>query len=81
MIVFTWKFGGRVNTSGQTTSMVRRRHSAEFKAHATAACLQPGVSIAAVALSLGLHANLLRRWIERYLHRCGTVRETRRPVW
>lgn len=28
-----------------------------------AACLQPGVSIAAVALSRGLNANLLRRWV------------------
>jgi transposase len=28
-----------------------------------AACLQPGVSIAAVALSRGLNANLLRRWL------------------
>jgi transposase-like protein len=55
-----------VNTSGQTTSIVRRRrrhHSAEFKAEAVAACLQPGVSLAAVALSRGLNANLLRRWV------------------
>jgi transposase len=28
-----------------------------------AACLQPGVSIASVALARGLNANLLRRWI------------------
>lgn len=41
----------------------RRRHSAEFKADAIAACRQPGVSIAAVALSRGLNANLLRRWV------------------
>jgi transposase-like protein len=41
----------------------RRRHSEAFKADAVAACLQPGVSIAAVALSRGLNANLLRRWL------------------
>ena len=29
----------------------RRRHSPEFKAQAIAACLQPGVSIAAIALA------------------------------
>jgi transposase-like protein len=55
-----------VNTSEQTVSMVRRRrrrHSAAFKAEAVAACLQPGVSIAAAALSRGLNANLLRRWV------------------
>lgn len=41
----------------------RRRHSAEFKAQAVKACLQPGVSIAAVALHYRLNANLLRRWV------------------
>lgn len=41
----------------------RRRHSAEFKAKVVAACLRPGVSIAAVALSNRLNANLLRRWL------------------
>lgn len=28
-----------------------------------AACLQPGVSMAAVAMAHGLNANLLRRWV------------------
>lgn len=32
----------------------RRRHSPEFKARVIAACLQPGVSVAAVALANGL---------------------------
>lgn len=41
----------------------RRRYSAEFKANAVAACRQTGVSIAAVALSRSLNANLLRRWV------------------
>jgi transposase len=41
----------------------RRTHSAEFKAKAVAACRQPGVSMAAVALANGLNANLLRRWV------------------
>jgi transposase-like protein len=64
--VSTYEVGGHVNTSEQAISMVRRRrrrHSAAFKADAVAACLQPGVSIAAVALSRGLNANLLRRWL------------------
>jgi transposase-like protein len=42
---------------------LRRRHSAEFKAEAVEACRQPGVSIAAVALSRSVNANLLRRWV------------------
>ena len=41
----------------------RRTHSLEFKAEAIAACCQAGVSIASVALSRGLNANLLRRWV------------------
>jgi transposase len=41
----------------------RRRHSAEFKGEAVAACRQPGVSIAAVAMSRSVNANLLRRWV------------------
>lgn len=41
----------------------RRRHSAAFKAESVAACEQPGVSIAAVAMSRSLNANLLRRWV------------------
>lgn len=41
----------------------RRHHSAEFKAQAVAACQLPGVSIASIALSNGINANLLRRWV------------------
>ena len=41
----------------------RRLHSDEFKADAVAACMQPGVSMAAVAMSHGINANLLRRWV------------------
>jgi transposase len=41
----------------------RRLHSDEFKANAVAACMQPGVSMAAVAMAHGINANLLRRWV------------------
>lgn len=41
----------------------RRRHGDEFKAAAVTACMQPGVSIAAVAMIHGINANLLRRWV------------------
>jgi transposase-like protein len=34
-----------------------------FKAEVLQACNQPGVSIAAVALTHGLNANLVRRWM------------------
>ena len=41
----------------------RRVHSAEFKAQAVQAAQQPGVSMAAVAMTYGINANLLRRWV------------------
>jgi transposase len=50
----------------------RRRHSAELKAKVLAACNEPGASIAAVALSHGLNANLVRKWlVGRGLKRTG----------
>jgi transposase-like protein len=41
----------------------RRKHSTEFKAQVVAACRQPGISMAAVAMAHGVNANLLRRWV------------------
>jgi len=41
----------------------RRRYTEEFKKQAIEACLQPGVSMASIALANGLNANLLRRWV------------------
>lgn len=50
----------------------RRRHGAELKAKVLAACNEPGASIAAVALSHGLNANLVRNWlVGRGLKRTG----------
>lgn len=50
----------------------RRRHSAELKTKVLVACNEPGASIAAVALSHGLNANLVRKWlVGRGLKRAG----------
>jgi transposase-like protein len=43
----------------------RRTHSPLFKAEAVGACQQPSLSIAAVALTRGLNANLLRLWVRQ----------------
>jgi transposase len=53
-----------VDTIEQVAGRRRRRHSAEFKAQMIAACQQPGVSSAAVALAHSINANLLRRWVK-----------------
>jgi transposase len=43
-----------------------RRHyyDAQAKQKVVEACLQPGVSLAGVALRAGVNANLLRRWVK-----------------
>ena len=40
----------------------RRRHSEELKARVLVACAQPGTSVAKVALTHGLNANLVHKW-------------------
>lgn len=58
--------GGHVSTIPEQTVVGRRRrrkHSDEFKANAVASCMQPGMSMAAVAMAHGINANLLRRWV------------------
>ena len=42
----------------------RRWHSKTFKEEAVAACREPGVSLASVALERQVNANLLRRWVK-----------------
>ena len=62
----TSTLGGHVNTiseQGVSPRRRRRKHSDEFKANAVACCLQPGMSMAAVAMTHGINANLLRRWV------------------
>lgn len=66
MLVSTSMLGGHVDTIGTPPGGGRRRrrlHSNEFKADAVAAATQSGVSMASVALSRGINANLLRRWV------------------
>lgn len=41
----------------------RREYSKAFKAQLVAACAQPGASVGGVALSHGLHPNMVHRWI------------------
>lgn len=48
---------------------VRRTHrtyTPQFKADLVAACLQPGASIAALALQHGMNANVLHRWCKEH---------------
>lgn len=59
----------------------RRRHGDEFKASAVTACMQPGVSIAAVAMTHGINANLLRRWVNDAEMNPALALALHRPRW
>jgi transposase len=47
----------------------RRRFDQASKRELIEACLRPDVSIAAMALTHGVNANLLRKWIDQYRSR------------
>ena len=53
----------------------RRRHDPKFKAQVTGACLQPGVSVAGVALANGLNANYLRRRVKERREQTGMTND------
>jgi transposase len=67
--------GGHMHTSSDiqlpAAGRKRGRYSDAFKARLVAACNQPGVSTAAIALANGLNANLLRRWVSQQRHAQG----------
>lgn len=44
----------------------RRRYDEQSKRSLARACLQPGVSLAGIALKHGVNANLLRKWVVAY---------------
>ena len=42
--------------------IVRRRHSAELKAQVLSECARPGASVASVAMSHEINANIVHKW-------------------
>ena len=46
--------------------MARRRFTAEYKQEAVALVQQSDIPVAEIARNLGLHDNLLRRWVKEY---------------
>lgn len=53
--------------------VTRRRHGDELKARVLAECDEPGASVAAVAQSHGLNANLVHKWRRRHRQRAQVV--------
>lgn len=54
----------------------RRRFDVQAKRELVEACLQPGVSVAGLALAHGVNANLLRKWISQRARGSGQRRAT-----
>jgi len=48
-------------------------YDSEAKRELIEACLQPGVSVARMALEHGINANLLRKWINQYRDNASSV--------
>ncbi len=49
-----------------TARRTHRTYAPAFKAELVAACLEPGTSIAALASSHGMNANVLHRWLKEH---------------
>ena len=49
-----------------TARRTHRTYTPAFKAELVSACLEPGTSIAALASSHGMNANVLHRWLKEY---------------
>lgn len=47
------------------------KHMGWWQPRSTAQCLQPGASVAAVAMSHRINANVVRKWLPRYSERPG----------
>ena len=63
------------------TPRVRRVHSAEIKSKVLAECRQPGASVAAVALTHGLSANVVHKWRRgQGLQRAGLTADLATPA-
>ena len=51
----------------EAQNKTRRRHSAELKQQILTECARPGASVASVALSHGINANVVHKW-RRMVH-------------
>lgn len=51
----------------------RCRYDPDIKRELVEACLQPGVSVARMALEHGVNANLLRKWIQQYREQVSSL--------
>ena len=70
----------RVPSAAQETKRTRRSYAPEFKREVVAQCLVPGASVSATALSHGINANVIRKWLPRHDAVASTALATMLPV-
>lgn len=70
----------RVPLAAQETKRTRRSYAPEFKREVVAQCLEPGTSVSGVALSHGINANVIRKWLPRHDALASTAVATMLPV-
>lgn len=58
----------------------RKSYSKSFKAQVVHECQQPGVSVAAIAMSHGINANVVRRWLPLFRDQQAVVLPAFVPV-
>ena len=55
----------RVPTAAPGATRTRRTYARQFKREVVEQCLRPGASVSAIALSHGINANVIRKWLPR----------------
>ena len=54
-----------VPVATQERARTRRTYTLQFKREVAAQCLEPGASVSAIALSHGINANVVRKWLPK----------------
>ena len=62
------------------TNRSRRTYAQRFKQDVVTQCLVPGASVSAIALSHGINANVIRKWLPRREPETGAALATMLPV-
>ena len=70
----------RVPIAAQGTRKTRRVYSRKFKREVVAQCLEPGASVSGVALTHGINANVIRKWLPRQKLAAARALATMLPV-
>ncbi len=56
----------RVPAAAPAATRTRRTYARQFKSEVVAQCQLPGASVSAIALSYGINANVIRKWLPQH---------------